>query len=154
MLFTLNVTEKLFYCIGARPFFILGREFWSYNWTKIVWSCLLFAFYLFIKSSSLKFHAISIFRSRKKTLNEVGSWHEQSGNRSRPFRVIISKLFYIDIVIADANSYFQIQCVNIHRLNSFDNFLLFTRYILSCFLVNRGFSIRHFGFRRFSYRYT
>ncbi len=38
----------------------------------------------------------------------------------------------------------QIQCVNIYWLNSFDNFLLFTRHICNCLLVILGFSICHF----------
>lgn len=63
-------------------------------------------------------------------------------------------LFYPQIVlyrqsnIADACDLFQIQCVNIHWLNSFDNFLSFFPNLRNCFLVIQGFSIRHFGFRR------
>jgi hypothetical protein len=40
--------------------------------------------------------------------------------------LIFSNLLYIVIVIAGARDLFQIQCVNIYWLNSFDNLLLFT----------------------------
>jgi hypothetical protein len=66
---------------------------------------------------------------------------------------IFPKLFYIVIVITDACDLFQIQCVNIYWLNSFDNLLLFTHNKCNCFLVIQGFSIRRFCFLRFCYRY-
>jgi hypothetical protein len=80
-------------------------------------------------------------------------WTKLDSGRGWADSEIFPKLFYIIIVITDACDLFQIQCVNIHWLHSFDNVLLFTHNKCNCFLVIQGFSIRRFCFLRFCYRY-
>jgi hypothetical protein len=86
-----------------------------------------------------------------KMLNEVGSW--QRAGEGGPLSVMIPIFFNHHSVrwclwpLVTYSTYSIVNTLNNHLLNSFVNFLLFTRSICICFLLVQGFSIRHFYFR-------